>query len=174
MSEYHYYELQAVDRPLTQEEMNTLRSFSSRAKITPNCFTNEYHWGNFKGDEDRWMEKYFDGFLHYANWGTHILKLKLPSSLLNLETAQMYCHNDCFSIRPYEDKIILDFLSESEDYEDLEDDLHLSSFLPLRANISRGDFRCLYMVTLTLQRTFFCKNKKNRALHRLCRPTSAF
>lgn len=145
MSEYQYYEFQAVDRSLTQEEMNMLRSFSTRAEITPNRFTNEYQWGSFKGDEDRWMEEYFDGFLYYANWGTHILKLRVPSSLLDLETARMYCHDDYFSVRSHGDKIILDFLSESEDYEDWEDDLHLSTFLPLRTGVSRGDFRCLYL-----------------------------
>lgn len=145
MSEYQYYEFQAIDRSLTQEEMSVLRSFSTRAEITPNRFTNEYQWGSFKGDEDRWMEEYFDGFLYYANWGTHILKFRVPSSLLDLETARMYCHDDYFSVRSHGDKIILDFLSESEDYEDWEDDLHLSTFLPLRTDVSRGDFRCLYL-----------------------------
>lgn len=145
MSEYQYYEFQAVDRSLTQEEMSELRSFSTRAEITPNRFTNEYSWGDFKGDEDRWMEKYFDGFLYYANWGTHILKLRLPSALLDLETARKYSHSDHFSVRLFRDKIILDFLSESEDYEDREADLHLSTFLSLRADIGRGDLRCLYL-----------------------------
>ncbi len=35
MSEYQYHELQAVDRPLTQEQMGELRAYSSRAQITP-------------------------------------------------------------------------------------------------------------------------------------------
>lgn len=145
MSEYQYYEFQAVDRSLTQEEMSELRSFSTRAEITPNRFTNDYSWGDFKGDEDRWMEKYFDGFLYYANWGTHILKLGLPSSLLTLETARMYCHGDYFSARSYKDKVILDFLSDCEDCEECEYDLQLSSFLSLRSDLSRSDFRCLYL-----------------------------
>jgi hypothetical protein len=34
MSEYQYYEFQAIDRPLTFKEMNTLRSYSTRARIT--------------------------------------------------------------------------------------------------------------------------------------------
>ena len=115
MSEYQYYEFQAVDRPLNDKEMNELRSFSTRAEITPHSFTNDYSWGSFKGDEDRWMEKYFDGFLYYANWGTHILKLRLPSVLLDFQTAQDYSNGDNFSARLSGDKVILDFLSESED-----------------------------------------------------------
>jgi hypothetical protein len=83
MSEYQYYEFQAIDRDLTDKEMSELRAFSTRADITPNSFVNEYAWGSFKGDEDLWMEKYFDGFLYYANWRTHILKLRLPSALIN-------------------------------------------------------------------------------------------
>ena len=145
MSEYQYYEFQAVDRPLNDKEMNELRAFSTRAKITPNSFTNDYSWGSFKGDEDRWMEKYFDGFLYYANWGTHILKLRLPSALLDFKTAQAYCSGDHFSARLSGDKVILDFLSESEDGGDWEEDLRLTSFLSLRRDLGRGDLRCLYL-----------------------------
>ena len=54
MSEYQYYEFQAVDRPLTAKEMAELRSFSTRARITPTSFVNDYSWG----DEDAWMAKY--------------------------------------------------------------------------------------------------------------------
>lgn len=145
MSEYQYYEFQAVDRPLNDKEMNELRSFSTRAEITPHSFTNDYSWGSFKGDEDRWMEKYFDGFLYYANWGTHILKLRLPSVLLDFQTAHDYCNGDHFSIRLSGDNVILAFLSESEDGGDWEEDLHLAPFLSLRTDLGRGDLRCLYL-----------------------------
>lgn len=69
MSEYQYYEFQAIDRPLTEKEMRELRSCSSRARITPTSFVNDYQWGNFKGDENAWMEKYFDAFLYLAKRG---------------------------------------------------------------------------------------------------------
>ena len=149
MSEYQYYEFQAIDRALTAKEMSELRAFSTRADITPNSFINEYAWGNFKGDEDLWIEKYFDGFLYYANWGTHVLKLKLPSDLLDLKTAQMYCSGDNVSVRLNADKIILDFVSESEDGGEWEEGLRLSSFLSLRTDLSHGDLRCLYLAWLS-------------------------
>lgn len=145
MSEYQYYEFQAIDRCLTEEEMSELRHFSSRADITPYSFTNEYSWGNFKGDEDLWMEKYFDGFLYYANWGTHILKLRLPSALLDLNTVQSYCDGDQFSVRQIDDKLILDFVSQNEDGGEWEEDLRLAPFLSLRTDLIRGDRRCLYL-----------------------------
>jgi hypothetical protein len=63
MSEYQYYEFRAVDRPLTKSQMNELRAYSSRARISADSFINEYNWGDFKGDPDQWMEKYFDALL---------------------------------------------------------------------------------------------------------------
>lgn len=57
MSEYQYYEFSAIDRPLSAREMNELRSYSTRAHITPTSFVNDYSWGSFKGDEHAWMEK---------------------------------------------------------------------------------------------------------------------
>ena len=49
MSEYQYYEFQALDRPLTQREMRELRKHSTRATINDTRFVNHYEWGNFKG-----------------------------------------------------------------------------------------------------------------------------
>ena len=34
MSEYQYYESQAINRPLTEEQRQELRSYSTRAHIT--------------------------------------------------------------------------------------------------------------------------------------------
>jgi hypothetical protein len=99
MSEYQYYEFQAIDRPLTAKEVAELRSYSTRARVTPTSFVNDYAWGSFKGDEDAWMEKYFDAFLYLANWGTYVLKLRLPSGLLDAKTARQYCAGACASVR---------------------------------------------------------------------------
>jgi hypothetical protein len=45
MSEYQYYEFQALDRPLTAEQISELRAYSSRARITSSSFVN-VHKGN--------------------------------------------------------------------------------------------------------------------------------
>ena len=50
MSEYQFYEFLAVDRPLTRDDQEALRSLSSRATITATSFTNEYNFGDFRGD----------------------------------------------------------------------------------------------------------------------------
>jgi hypothetical protein len=112
MSEYQYYEFQAIDRPLTAEEMRKLRSYSTRARITPTSFVNDYSWGGFKGDEGKWMERYFDAFMYHANWGTHILKLRLPSSLLDAKTANEYCSGESVFVQEKAGRVILSFICE--------------------------------------------------------------
>src|SRR2546426_11193826 len=94
MSEYQYYEFQTADRRLSDQQMQELRSYSTRAVITPTSFSNEYSFGNFKGNPNTWMEKYFDGFLYLANWGTHEFQLALPANLLSMETARLYCNDE--------------------------------------------------------------------------------
>ena len=125
---------------------------SKRARITPNSFVNVYSYGDFKGDKDLWMEEYFDGFLYYANWGTRMLKLRLPESLLDLKTAQAYCNSRCAAARLSYDSVILDFTSdgfEADSWdEDWDDGLQLSSFLSLRMDLMHGDLRCLYLAWL--------------------------
>ncbi len=45
MSEYQYYEFQAIDQPLDERAQRDLRDISSRATITATSFTNTYSWG---------------------------------------------------------------------------------------------------------------------------------
>lgn len=146
MSEYQYYEFQAIDRPLTAKEMGELRSYSTRARITPTSFVNDYAWGSFKGNEDAWMAKYFDAFLYLANWGTHVLKLRLPSRLLDSTTAKAYCGGDSAFVGEMSGKVILSFVSEDEEGGDwVEGEGHLSSLISVRAELARGDLRALYL-----------------------------
>ena len=146
MSEYQYYEFQAIDRPLTAKQMNKLRSYSTRARITPTSFVNDYSWGDFKGDEDAWMEEYFDAFLYVANWGTHVLKLRLPSRLLDAAIARTYCGGDSAFAREKAGEIILSFVSQDESGDDeVEGEGHLSSLISTRAELVRGDLRALYL-----------------------------
>lgn len=78
MSKYQYFELIAIDEPLTPKQMAKLRACSTRANITPTSFVNEYHWGDLKGDPVEWMRRYFDAHIYVANWCTCVLSLRLP------------------------------------------------------------------------------------------------
>jgi len=151
MSEYQYYEFQAIDRPLTAHELGELRAHSTRAHITSTSFTNDYAWGSFKGDEDAWMEKYFDACLYLANWGTHILQFRLPSSLLGLDTAGPYCLGEGASAREKAGKLVLRFVSEDDSGEDeVEGSGRLASMITVREGLLRGDRRALYLGWLLL------------------------
>ncbi|MDI7268610.1 MAG: hypothetical protein QME96_11515 [Myxococcota bacterium] len=150
MSEYQYYEFQAIDRPLTAQEMGKLREFSSRATITPTRFVVDYSFGHFKGDESGWMERYFDAFLYLANWGTHQLMLRLPRRVLPIEVAKPYCVGDPAAVTAKGDHVILDFHSEDEEGGGWieEDGGALASLIPLRAELAGGDLRMLYLAWL--------------------------
>jgi len=146
MSEYQYYEFQAIDRPLTAKEMGELRSYSTRARITPTSFVNDYSYGSFKGNEDSWMEKYFDAYLYLANWGTHVLKLRLPSRLLDAAMAESYCGGDSAFVHEKAGKIVLSFVSQDEEGGDwVEGEGQLSSMISVRSELARGDLRALYL-----------------------------
>jgi len=146
MSEYQYYEFRAIDRRLTADEMAELRSFSTRARITSTSFVNDYQWGAFKGNEDAWMDKYFDAFLYFANWGTRILKLRLPSNLLDKRTADPYCAGEFVPVRERKGKTILTFASEDDENDEGADETGaLSALIPIRTQLARGDLRSLYI-----------------------------
>ncbi len=149
MSEYQYYEFQAIDRLLTERERATLRKYSSRATITSSRFVVDYSWGDFKGNSSEWMEKYFDAFLYLANWGTHELMLRVPRRVLPLETAKRYCAGDCASARAKGDHIVLSFRSEDEGSEWVDEDNDtLAALVPVRAELASGDLRALYIAWL--------------------------
>jgi len=94
MSEYQYYEFLALDKALTSRQREELRQLSTRAEITATRFTNEYHWGSFRGDPEKMMAKYFDAFLYLANWGTRRLMFRVPRSALDTGYAEQYCYTD--------------------------------------------------------------------------------
>ena len=148
MSEYQYYEFQAVDRPLDERQMRELRAVSSRAVITPTSFTNEYNWGDFKGSPDKWMEKYFDAFLYLANWGTRRFMLRFPKRLLDAKALAAFCTGESASLKTRGDYVVLSFETEIEDDDWVEPEGSLASLMPLRSEILRGDLRCLYLAWL--------------------------
>jgi hypothetical protein len=149
VSEYQYYEFQAVDRALTAQETAKLRRFSSRATITPRSFVVDYEWGDFKGNASDWMTRYFDGFLYFANWGTHELMLRVPARLLDLDTAHRYCWSETTGASESGEHVLLSFTSECEgcDWEEVEEGA-LGSILPVREELAQGDHRVLYLAWL--------------------------
>lgn len=148
MSEYQYYEFLAIDRPLDEREQGEVRSLSTRARITPTSFVNEYHWGDFRGDPNRLMERYYDAHLYVANWGTRRLMVRLPSDLLELDVVEDYCIDSQLTVRATSESLVLSFAAEDEAGEfDLDEapETMLSSVVGVRAELAAGDLRSLYL-----------------------------
>src|SRR5471030_1665425 len=100
MSEYQYYEFQAIDRPLSEADRQALRNLSTRARITAASFTNSYEWGDFKGDPAKLMERWFDLHLYLANWGARRLMIQLPNRLLDRSLLDALLGEvDCVSLQ---------------------------------------------------------------------------
>ncbi len=131
--------------------MRELRKYSTRATITATRFINHYEWGDFKGNPSTWMQKYFDAFLYFANWGTHRLMLRLPSRALDIKTAKCYLRGHSVAEHKRTDILILDLMAENEGGDRDADDGAglLSSLIPLRADIAAGDHRALYLAWLS-------------------------
>ena len=83
MSAYRYYEFLAIDHPLSDKDMRALRNVSSRAQITSTSFVNEYHFGDFKGNLNEFMKRWFDLHIYLADWGTRQLMIRLSKRLVN-------------------------------------------------------------------------------------------
>jgi hypothetical protein len=149
VSEYQYYEFQAIDRPLSERDMAALRRLSSRATITRTRFTNEYNYGDFRGDPRKLVEKHFDAFLYFANWGTREISLRVPRGALDLATAKRYASGHAASARRKGDYVILELASEREggDYHELDEGV-LDEIAPIRADLAGGDLRALYLAWL--------------------------
>jgi hypothetical protein len=149
MSEYQYYEFLAIDRPLSRDEMAELRALSTRAHITPVSFTNQYNWGDFKGDPKKLMHRYFDAHVYVANWMTAIFMIRLPIGALAKETAEAMAVDDILDFNPTKTHWIITWsLEDSEDYDrfGMEDGSGwMARLAPVRDELLRGDLRSLYI-----------------------------
>jgi hypothetical protein len=147
VSEYQYYEFRALDRRLTAEQQRRLRSLSSRAEISATRFTNEYSFGDFRGDPGRLLEEYFDAYLYAANWGTRELAFRLPRALLDAETARRYCDEEYRAwVTETAEHVIIRFRSDDDEGDDwIEGDGLLDPLLAARGELAAGDTRLLYL-----------------------------
>jgi hypothetical protein len=150
MSEYQYYGFLAIDRPLDDRQQAEVRSLSTRARITATSFVNEYHWGNFRGDPSRMMERYYDAHLYLTNWGTHRIMLRLPRRLYGIDLAEDFCVGDQVTAWTTGEFLVLDLTSEDDsgDWEhDAQATLSAIAQSPQRDRAA-GDLRPLYLAWL--------------------------
>ncbi|MBI3799276.1 MAG: hypothetical protein HY268_20215 [Deltaproteobacteria bacterium] len=146
MSEYQYYEFLAIDCPLEAKQMAALRALSTRAEITSTRFTNVYSWGDFKGSPEKLMEQYFDAHVYVANWGTQLLMLRLPKTLLSKEMLAPYCVEEGLHGWTKGEHLIIEWHREGEPGDDwVEGEGWMARLMPIREELERGDYRALYL-----------------------------
>jgi hypothetical protein len=151
MSEYQYYEFQAIDRPLDPAAQQALRSISSRARITATSFTNHYEWGDLKGDPRKFMERWFDLHLYLANWGSRRLMMRLPERLISRDHIDAFVREvEEVEVWSFGDNLIVDIRRDEEQLDNWDDGSGwLAALAPLRAEVLSGDLRLFYLLWLT-------------------------
>jgi hypothetical protein len=90
VSEYQYYEFQAVDRPLTLVEQEEVASLSSRVEPHPWRAAFVYNYSDFPADEKEVLARYYDAMLYAANWGSRQLMFRFPKGLVDPDQIQPY------------------------------------------------------------------------------------
>lgn len=155
MSEYQFVHFIAIDRPLTDKQMEFMRRQSTRATLSRREFTNEYHFGDFHGNATEMLRRGFDLHVHYANYGTRTLMFRLPAGLPCSKTVFRKFENQ-YSLEWSPDKSgpggVLSFSPEVDG--DTWDDQYfsikdlLTEITPIRDMLISGDLRPVYLAWL--------------------------
>ncbi len=155
MSEYQYYEFQAIDRPLTEEEQQAVARLSSRVDPHPRRAVFTYSYSDFPGRAGEVLAKYYDAMLYLANWGSRQLMFRFPKALVDVEQMQQYnvatvdYPSDAITAHAEGEYAILDIqLHEEEGLDWVEGEGWLDSLIGLRDAILQRDYRLLYLAWL--------------------------
>jgi hypothetical protein len=149
MSEYQFYEFQAIDRPLSKKEMQEIARLSRRVELTPYQAIFVYNYGDFPAKADKILAKYFDAMIYLANWGTRRLMFRFPESIVNIKEIEQYCFRDLISLDTADGYVMLDInFCDENSCAWIEDNDWLSLFLPLRHDLMQQDYRLLYLAWL--------------------------
>lgn len=164
MSEYQHYQFLAADKPLTDEQVASIRKLTTRATLTRTTFVNSYQWGDFKGSCDQLMERYYDAHLYFANWGHREVILRWPAHQLPLHVAERYCTGPSANARQHGGHVLITLVSDDEngeldDFNELFDfegygydsdpeEEWLPSIAQARSSVAAGDMRLLYLAWL--------------------------
>jgi hypothetical protein len=150
MSEYQYYEFQAIDQLLNAEQQAYLRKLSSRVELTSRSAIYTYSYSSFRADPLELLKQHFDAFLYVANWGSKQLAFRFPRNALNPDELKAYFAFDEMTLETSGDNMILNIEFNPEDGYGgwIEGNGILGSLISLRDDLLRGDLRALYIAWL--------------------------
>ncbi len=153
MGQYQIVKFRAVDRPLTDKQMEFMDRQSSRANFTKWEFEVEYHYSSFNGNIDQMLRNGYDIFLTYSNYDYREVRMRLPGGLpFSKSVCSKYINAE--GLRWAADKsgksgilALTPYLEEA--YEPVwEFDDYLDAIAKLREMLIAGDLRALYVLWL--------------------------
>jgi hypothetical protein len=153
MSEFQIVKFRAIDRPLSDKQLEFMDRQSSRAEFTKWEFKVEYHYSSFRGDVDGMLRNGYDVFLTYSNYGCREIRMRLPNGLpfaksvwskyISAEgltwSADKSGKAGILTLAPYLEEAY-DPVWEFDDY--------LDAIAKLREMLIAGDLRALYVLWL--------------------------
>ena len=150
MSEYQYYEFEAIDGPISDEGLRYARGCSSRADVSRVRWQNTYTFGDFHGSVDTLL-KYYDAHFYIANWGTVRLGVAVPKGAVAPEAIEPYLrggerHEDTLTVKEIGNRCVVYWERNEEggggwtEGEGLIDQL-----IGVREELMRGDYRALFL-----------------------------
>jgi hypothetical protein len=148
MSEYQYFEFQALDRPLTGGQQSAMRRISHHVDLTPVRAAFTYTAASFNAEPRAILAEHFDAMIHLTGWGDKRLMFRFPTALLDLEQVEAYRDPLGQRVTWYVrgDYAVLDLHYLRDPGAGwIEAERWLPSLAPIRADILRGDFRVLYL-----------------------------
>ena len=156
MSSYQYYDFYAIDRPLSKDEIATIRTYSSRVKPSSRRAIFEYNYSDFRYSEEEVLNDYFDMMLYISNWGERRLLMKFPANLVPFKKLQAFDIDASYDftqeIKVYKKgaNVLIDLNFSTEDGGWADGEGLLDEMLPLREQVLNRDFRVLFLAWLHL------------------------
>lgn len=152
MSEFQTYHFKTIDRPLTNKEQAAINQLSSRFSTTATSYSLSYAYSDFRHDEEKVLEKYFDAFLYEASWGARKLMFRFPKTLVDVKALKQYIVDD----EEYSRVIVktkgkwtllkIEFGIEGGWEEWIQEEPYwLDNMVELREDIINGDYSSLYL-----------------------------
>lgn len=149
MSEYQHYEFQALDRPLTKNDLSYVRSLSSHVELTSNKVVFACSISDFKVNPQQLVERCFDAMLYQSSFGIQQMIFRFPRSLLSPALLAPYCVPGLLTVSMVPEHILLNLkITEDEGIGWIREDDWLTKLVPLRDDLLRGDLRMLYLAWL--------------------------
>jgi hypothetical protein len=154
VSEYQYVVFQAVDGPLSDEQLAFAQRQSARAEVSRWSLSVEYHYSSFRGDVDGLLRRGYDVYLQHTNYGSREIKLRLPGGTpfaksvwaKYVDGEQLNWKSDTkgsggiLTLRPFHEAGDLDEVWETQKY--------LDAAIHVRERLMSGDLRALYLLWL--------------------------